>query len=213
MPLFGKRQVQARVTGVAWSRVVQLERQEWVARRSSWVPSDDVRNVEKHTESYWETVTDMQPGMPGAAGIPGMPGAGGIPGMPGAGGIPGMPGAGGIPGMPGSGGFPGAPTPSTHMEPRTRVFYTYEALEWHQGAALRAWGTSQDGVAWPARDPGPGERVRDKEETYSATFSAGDKSYEATLPEQEWRALAPGASCRLTLGLLGAVKKVTPAGG
>src|ERR1700722_238686 len=130
MPLFGKRQVQARVTGVAWSRAVQLERQQWVANRSSWVPSDDVRNVEKHTESYWETVTEMQPGMPGAAGFPGTPGAGG---------------------------FPGTPTPSTHVEPRTRVYYTYEALEWHKGAALRAWGTSQDGVAWPAYELGPDE--------------------------------------------------------
>jgi hypothetical protein len=205
MPLFGKRQVQARVTEVAWSRAVQLERQEWVAKRSSWVPSDDVRNVEKHTESYWETVTDMQPGMPGAAGFPGTPGAAGMPGMPGAGGFPGTPGAGGLPG--------GAPAPSTHMEPRTRVYFTYEALEWHRGAALRSSGTSQDGVAWPAYELGPGERVRDKEESYSATFTAGDKSYEAKLPEQEWRALAPGGSCQLSLGLLGGVKKVTPAGG
>ena len=68
MPLFGKRQVQARVTGVAWSRVVQLERQEWVAKRSSWVPSDDVRNVEEHTESYWETVTGRRVEPAGALG-------------------------------------------------------------------------------------------------------------------------------------------------
>jgi hypothetical protein len=204
MPLFGKRQVQARVTGVAWSRVVQLERQEWVAKRSSWVPSDDVRNVEEHTETYLETVTEMRPGMPGSVGFPGTPGSGGIAGMPS---------AGGIPGMPNSGALPGAPTPSTHLEPRTRVYYTYEALEWHKGADLRAWGTSQEGVAWPARDLGPGERVGDKEETYSATFAAGDKSYEVTLPEQEWRALEPGGRCQLTLGLFGGVKTVTPAAG
>jgi len=196
MPLFGKRQVQARVTGVAWSRVVQLERQQWVAKRSSWVPSDDVRNVERHTESYWETVTDMQPGMPGTTGFPGTPG---------------MPGTGGIPGAPNASGLPGTPTPSTHVEPRTRVYYTYEALEWHKGGELRSWGTSQDGVAWPAYELEPGERVRGKKESYSATFTAGDKSYEETLTEQEWRALAPGGSCQLTLGLLGGVKKVTPA--
>jgi hypothetical protein len=211
MPLFGKRQVQARVTALTWSRLVQLERQEWVAERSSWVPGDDVRNVKKHTESYWETVTDLRPGMPGAAGFPGTPGAGGIPGMPGAGGIPGMPGSDGTPGMPGAGGFPGTPTPSTHMEPRTRVYFTYEALEWHKGEALRAWGTSQDGVAWPARELGPDERVGGRTESYSATFSAGDKQYEAALPEREWRALAPGGGCTLTLGLLGGVKKAVPA--
>ncbi len=73
MPLFGRRPVDAVVTGVAWSRVVRLERQEWVAKRSSWTPSDDVRNVKKHTESYLATVTDTQPGMPDANGIPGPP--------------------------------------------------------------------------------------------------------------------------------------------
>jgi hypothetical protein len=174
MAHFGKRLVEARVTGMAWSRVVQLERQEWVPKRASWVPSDDVRNVEKHQESYWAPVTDMQPGMPDANGIPG-------------------------------------PTvSSTRTELRFRVYYTYEALEWHKGAALRAWGASQDGVAWPAYELGPKDRVRNKEETYTATFSAGDKSYEATLPEQEWRALQQGASCHLTLGLFGGVRKVAP---
>jgi hypothetical protein len=179
MPLFGKRQVEARVTWVTWSRVVQLERQEWVAKRSTWDPAfrDDVRDVHRHTETYWDTVTDTQPGTPGANGIP------------------------------------GPPTTSTRMEMRTRNYYTYEALEWHRSAAPQASGTSQDGVAWPAYELGPGERVSDRKETYSASFTAGDKSYKATLPEQEWRALAPGASCHLTLSLLGGVKKVTPAGG
>jgi hypothetical protein len=175
MPIFGKRRVEARVTGVTWSRVVQLERQEWVAKRASRVPSDDVRNVKKHSESYLATVTDTQPGPPGADGIP------------------------------------GPPTMSTRMEPRTRTYFTYEALEWHKSAAPQASGTSQDGVAWPAYELGPGERIRSKKETYTATFSAGDKSYEVTLPEQEWRALEPGGSCQLTLGLFGRVKTVTPA--
>ena len=173
MPLFGKRPVQAQVTGVAWSRVVQLERQEWVAKRSSWVPSDGVRNVEKHTESYVATVTHTTPGSPGANGMP------------------------------------GPPTTSTRIEPRVRVYYTFEALEWHKGATLRAAGTSQDSVAWPEYELGPNDRVRDKKESYSATFSVGDKSYQTTLPEQEWRALPPGVSCQLTLGLFGGVKKVT----
>jgi hypothetical protein len=115
--------------------------------------------------------------------------------------------------MPGAGGFPGTPTPATHVEPRTRVYFTYEALEWHKGAALRSWGTSQDGVAWPDCELEAGVRVGDKKESYSATFTAGDKSYEVTLPEQEWRALTPGGNCQLSLGLLGGVKKVTPAGG
>ena len=177
MPLFGKRQVQAQVTGVAWSRVVQLERQEWVAKRASWTPSDGVRNVEKHTESYLATVTDTTPGPPDANGMP------------------------------------GPPTTSTRLEPRFRTYYTYEQLEWHKGAELRAGGTGQDGVAWPAYELGPGERVRSEQETYTATFTDGDKSYEATLPEQEWRTLEPGIRCRLTRGLFGGVKAVTPAVG
>ncbi len=174
MPLFGRRPVDAVVTGVAWSRVVRLERQEWVAKRSSWTPSDDVRNVKKHTESYLATVTDTQPGMPDANGIP------------------------------------GPPTTTTRMEPRVRIYYTYEQLEWHKGAELKAWGTGQDGVTWPKYELGPRERVRDKEETYTATFAAGDKTYEAELPEREWRALEPGVSCRLTRGLFGGVKTATP---
>lgn len=177
MPLFGKRQVQAQVTGVAWSRVVQLERQEWVAKRSGWVPGDGVRNVEKHTESYMATVTDTTPGPPDANGMP------------------------------------GPPTVTTRMEPRFRTYYTFELLEWHKGATPRAAGTSQDGVAWPVYELGPSDRVRDRKESYSATFSVGDKTYQTTLPEQEWRALTPGGSCQLTLGLFGGVKKVTLADG
>lgn len=201
MALFGKRQVQARVTGVAWSRVVQLECQEWVAKRRSWVPSDDVRNVQRHSESYWETVTDTQPlgmQMPGLQ-QPGMPQQG-MPGMQ-------------QPGMPGTGGLPGSSMPQTRTELRSRTYFTYEALEWHQGRSLRAWGTAQEDVAWPEYSLEPRERVGNREESYSATLMAGDKRYEVALPEQEWRALPPGGSCQLTLGLLGGVKKVTPADG
>jgi hypothetical protein len=71
MALFGRRPVTATVTTMAWSRTVDLEIQQWVAKRSSWVPSDDVRNVQKHSEQYWATVTDTQPGVPDGTGIPG----------------------------------------------------------------------------------------------------------------------------------------------
>jgi hypothetical protein len=175
MPLFGRRQVEAQVTGVAWTRVVQLEQQAWIAKRVNSKPSGDVRDVEKHTETYWETVTDTQPGPPDADGNP------------------------------------GPDTVSAHIELRTREYYTFEALEWCNSAAPRAQGYDQDGVAWPEYELEPGERVKGREETYSATFSAGDKQYEKTLSDQEWRALTPGGSCRLTLGLLGGVKKVAPA--
>ncbi len=97
------------------------------------------------------------------------------------------------------------------MELRTRNYYTYEALEWHSSAAPQASGTNQDGVASPASSSDRASVSAAGQETYSASFTAGDKSYKATLPEQEWRALAPGASCHLTLGLLGGVKKVAPA--
>ena len=162
MPLFGRRQVDARVTGLAWSRVVQLDRQEWVTKRASGAPTGGVRNIQKHTEYYLTTVPDTHPG----------------------------------------------PTDATRLEPRLRIYYTYEQLEWHKGAELKASGTGQDGVAWPAHELGPRERVRNQTETYTATFAAGDKSYEATLPEQQWRTLELGIGCRLTRGLFGGVKKV-----
>ena len=94
---------------------------------------------------------------------------------------------------------------------RTLVYYTYEALEWRTGRALNASGTGRDDVAWPEVILEPGERVRDKKETCTAAFASGDKTYQTTLPEQQWRALEPGGSCRLELGILGGVKKVTPA--
>jgi len=36
MALFRGRSVDALVTAVTWSRTVQLERLEWVAKRSDW---------------------------------------------------------------------------------------------------------------------------------------------------------------------------------
>ena len=186
MPLFGKRQVEARVTAVAWSRVIQLEQQEWVAKRSGWVPSDDVRNVKQHTETYWASPTDPV-GMPGMTGIPGPNG------------------------QPGPGGGPGSTVSPTRTELRTQVYYTYEILEWHKGRSFQATGTGTGDVHWPQYTPEPRERVRDKKETYSATFESADKQYDVTLPESEWRALETGGGYRLILGLFGGVKNVTPA--
>jgi hypothetical protein len=173
MALFGKRQVDAQVSDMTWSRVVQLERQQWVRKRGTWAPSEGTRNVEKHTETYWDTVTDMTPGAPNADGIP------------------------------------GPPSSSTRTELRTRFYYTYESLEWRKGRTLRAAGTGPSGVAWPDYTLEPEERIRDEEETYAVTFTAADKRYEASLPEQEWRCLELGLTCHLSLGLLGGVKKVT----
>ena len=175
MGLFGKRQVDAQVCAMTWSRVVQLERQEWVRRRGSWVPSDETRNVEKHSETYWDTVADMTPGAPDANGIP------------------------------------GPSVSSTRTELRTRVYFTYELREWHKGRTLRASGAGPSDVAWPEYTLEAGERVRGEKESYEVTFTTADKRYEASLTEQEWRGLEPGLACRLSLGLLGGVKKVTQA--
>jgi hypothetical protein len=41
MALFGRRQVDAQVTGLAWSRVLQMERQIWEQKRST-PPAPDV---------------------------------------------------------------------------------------------------------------------------------------------------------------------------
>ena len=160
---------------MTWTRLVQLERQEWVSKRGSWAPFDETRNVKQHTETYWENVTDMTPGAPDMNGIPG----------------------------------PSVATP--RMELRTRSYYTYEALEWHKGRTLRAWGTSPGDVAWPEYTLESGERVRDLKESYEVTFTTADKRYEASLTEQEWRGLEPGLACHLSLGLFGGVKKVAQA--
>jgi hypothetical protein len=173
MALFRARQVDASVVAVAWSRVVQLERQEWIAKRGASSPGE-ARNVEKHSETYWATVTDTKPGAPDMTGIPG-------------------------------------PSVSTaRSELRTRVYYTYEVQEWRKGRTLSAEGADQGYVKWPDSPLEPGERVRSRQETYSATFAAAGKRYEATLPERDWRALIPGGTSRLVLGLLGGVKKVAP---
>jgi hypothetical protein len=178
MALFRGRSVDALVTAVRWSRTVQLERLEWVAKRSDWGPPEGARNVKQHTETYWASPTD--PVSPSAPTMTGGPGAGVSP---------------------------------TRTELRTRVYYTYEAQVWHKGRSLQASGYGGSDAKWPDYTLQPGERVRDRRETYSVTFTAGDKQYEKEFPEQEWHAFAPGDACHLSLGLLGGVKNATPVRG
>jgi hypothetical protein len=184
MAIFGGRLVDARVTAVNWTRTMQLERQQWVARQGTLLPPDGARNVKKHTETYWAA-----PGDP-LTGGPSLPGGPSMPGMPAA---------------------PGAPRAQTEL--RTRVYYTYEVREGRKSRLLRASGATPGDVRWPEYTPEPGEVVRNQVETYMVTFAAAGKQYEKSLPEQEWRAFAPGDACRLTLGLLGRVKKAAPARG
>jgi hypothetical protein len=170
MALF-RHHVDAVATAFSWTRTVDTEQQQWVGRRSEWKPAEEARNVQRHQESHWETVTEWQPGPPGA------------------------------------GGLPGIQQPQARQELRTRTFYTYEAL--------KAAGADRNDVHWPPYSLAPGERLRGKSETYSATFTlpdkqVPDKQYEAALDEAQWRALTLGATYRLTLGLLGGVHEVAP---
>ncbi len=173
MALF-RRHTDAKATALAWTRTVDMEQQQWVSKRSGWQPSGETRNVQRHQETYWVTVTDWLPGPTNADGTP------------------------------------GPQQPLTRQEPRTRTFYTYEALEWCEGRTLTASGAGQDDVQWPEYTLAPGERVRRKAENYSVTFTAPAKQYETTLDETQWRALTLGTTYRLRLGLLGGVREVTP---
>ena len=94
---------------------------------------------------------------------------------------------------------------------RTRTFYTYESKQWWEGRTLNSSGTDRDDVHWPVYTLQPGERVFAKWETYSVTFTTQEKKYEKTLDESQWRALTPGATYRVSLGLFGGVREVTPA--
>ena len=97
------------------------------------------------------------------------------------------------------------------MEPRVHVYYTFEQLEWHKGRSFQASGSDTGDVHWPKYTAESRERVRETQETYSATFTAGDKHYEVKLPKSEWHALRTDGAYRLTRGLFGGVKKVVPA--
>jgi hypothetical protein len=173
MALF-RRHIDAEATAFAWTRTVDMEQQQWVSRRSAWQPSGETRDVQRHQETYWETVTDRQPGPPNADGMP------------------------------------GPQQLVTRQELRTRTFYAYEALEWREGRTLTASGADRDDVRWPEYTLAPGERVRGRTETYSVAFTAPARQYETTLREAQWRALTLGTTYRLSLGLLGGVRDVTP---
>jgi hypothetical protein len=175
MGLF-RRHIEAEAAALAWTRTVDLEQQEWVSKRSDWGrPGGETRNVQRHEESRWETVTDWEPGPPGADGMPGPQQA------------------------------------VTRQELKEYTFYTYEALEWRQSRTLTASGADRSDVRWPEYVLAPGERVGRQAETYSVTFTGPSKQYQTTLDEAQWRALSLGTTYRLSLGLLGAVRDVTPA--
>jgi len=169
-----RRHIDADATAFAWTKTVDIEQQQWVSKRSDWKPSGETRNVQRHQENYWETVTDWQPGTPDANGMP------------------------------------GPQQPMTRQELRTRTFYTFEALEWRAGRTLSTSGADRNDVRWPEYTLAPGERIRRKTETYSVTFTGPTKQYETTLEETQWRRITLGTTYRLSLGLLGAVREVTP---
>lgn len=174
MALF-RRHLDAVAAAFAWTRTVTMEESEWVSKRSGWQPSGETRNVQRHQDTYLETVTNWQPGATNADGTP------------------------------------GPQIPITSTVPRTRTFYTYEALEWRESRTLTASGADRNDVHWPEYTLAPGERVRGKTETYSVAFTASAKRYQATLDETQWRALTLGTTYRLRLGLLGGVRDVMPA--
>jgi hypothetical protein len=70
MALF-RRHIDAEAIAFAWTRIVEMDQQQWVGKRSGRQPSGETRNVQRHRENYWETVTDWQPGPPNADGTPG----------------------------------------------------------------------------------------------------------------------------------------------
>lgn len=115
------------------------------------------------------------------------------------------------PGTRNADGTPGAQQPVTRQVQRTRTVFTYEELEWRDGRAVTASGADRSEVRWPDYTPAPGERVRRKAESYSVTFRATAKQYDTTLDEAQWRSLTLGSIYRLSLGLLGGVRDVTPA--
>ena len=123
------------------------------------------------------------------------------------------PGAGSQPGMPDSAGIPGPAVGNTSVNLSLRGYYTYDQLEWEPSRSVSASGAGSGGVEWPEVTLGPGEQIRSRRETHTATFGGGGREYRAGLPEPQWRALEPGAACQLTLGLLGRVRTVSPGRG
>jgi hypothetical protein len=114
------------------------------------------------------------------------------------------------PGLPAGSGIPGPTVGGVPTEVRPTFYYTYEELEWGQGRVLAVSGDGPDDVRWPQEVLGAGERVKSRSESYTLALDASGQQHEASLPEPEWRALPAGSAVRLTLGLLGGVKTVTP---
>ena len=110
---------------------------------------------------------------------------------------------------PGSG-IPGPTVAGQSTQVRPQGYYTYETVEWGEGRVLTASGTDPGDVRWPEEPLNAGERVRSRSESYTLTLDTGGQQHQATVPEQEWRALPVGSAVRLALGLRGGVKTVTP---
>ena len=106
-------------------------------------------------------------------------------------------------------GPPGNQRLETRWVSETHTVYKYEVLEWHKCRVVTASGVDRHDVHWPKCALAPGERVRQRDETYSVTFDASPKQYKTTLDEAQWRMLTPGATYRLSLGRLGRVREVT----
>jgi hypothetical protein len=111
--------------------------------------------------------------------------------------------------LPPGAGIPGPTVAGQPTQVRPQNYYTYEAVEWGAGRTLAASGTDPADVRWPEEALTAGERVKSRSESYTLALDADGRQYEATVPEQQWRALPVGSAVRVTLGLRGNVKSVT----
>ena len=181
MALF-RRHIEAEATAFAWTRTVDMEQQEWVSKRSGWQPneSEELRNVQRHQESYWETVTDWHPGPPNADGTPG-------------------------PQQPVTRQELRTRTFYTYEELEWHKGRTLTA----SGADRSDVHWPEYTLAPAERVRGKAETYSGTF-TASPKQDKQDKQYAATLDEAQWRALALGTTYRLKLGLLGGVREVTP---
>ena len=182
MALF-RRHIDAEATALAWIRTVNIEQQQWVSKRSERQPNEEIRNVERHQEIYWETVTDWLPGPPNADGTPG-------------------------PQQPMTRQEMQTRTFYTFEELEWREGRTLTAsgadvtdVHWPEytlapGERLRGKAETYSGTF-----TAPAKEAKEAKEP---------KQYAATLDEAQWRTLALGTTYRLRLGLLGGVHEVTP---
>ena len=182
MALF-RRHIDAEATAFAWTRTVDMEQQEWVDKRSAWQPTEETRNVERHQESYWETVTDWHPGPPNADGTPG-------------------------PQQPMTRQELRTRTFYTYEELEWRKGRTLTA----SGADRNEVHWPEYTLAPAERVRGKAETYSGTftASAKKAKQAKQAKQYVATLDEAQWRTLALGTTYRLSLGLLGGVHEVTP---